>query len=160
MDAERRLLERLEPRAQLAASRERVGLLLDRAARVADGRLARSARDVELSAGRLARTLPDRLAREVRTVDVLGARAPRVAQARLASARAGLDSAATALGVLGPHATLERGYAIVRAAGSGAILRDPGDAPAGMPLAIDLAHGTLAATSDGVPAAAADPGGG
>ncbi len=40
LDAERRALDRLGPRAQLAASRERAGLLLDRAARVVSERLA------------------------------------------------------------------------------------------------------------------------
>ena len=51
--------------------------------------------------------------------------------------------------VLGPQATLDRGYAIVRRRGDGAIVRRPDDAAAGTTLRISLADGTLAATSDG-----------
>ena len=47
LDAERRALDRLGPRAQLAASRERAGLLLDRAARVVVERLAAAQRGQE-----------------------------------------------------------------------------------------------------------------
>jgi exodeoxyribonuclease VII large subunit len=67
----------------------------------------------------------------------------------------GLASASASLAALGPQATLERGYAIVRRAGDGAILRDPAAAPAGTPLVVALAAGTLAATSQG-PAGAPD----
>ena len=126
-DAERRALDRLEPRAQLAGLRERAGLLLDRAARVTG----------------------DRLAADGRRLEVLRARAPRVVEARLAAAAGGLASASASLAALGPQATLERGYAIVRRAEDGAILRDPAAAPAGTPLVVALAVGTLAATSRG-----------
>ena len=50
---------------------------------------------------------------------------------RLAAARSTLDAAASALAVLDPQATLERGYAIVRRAADERILRAPADAPAG-----------------------------
>jgi exodeoxyribonuclease VII large subunit len=132
-DAERRALDRLEPRAQLAGLRERAGLLLDRAARA----------------------VADRLAADGRRLEVLRARAPRVVEARLAVGSSGLASASASLAALGPQATLERGYAIVRRAGDGAILRDPAAAPAGTPLVVALAAGTLAATSQG-PAGAPD----
>jgi exodeoxyribonuclease VII large subunit len=126
-DAERRALDRLEPRAQLAGLRERAGLLLDRAARATG----------------------ERLAAEGRRLEVLRARAPHVLEARLAAAAGGLASASASLAALGPQATLERGYAIVRRAGDGAILRDPAAAPAGTALVVALAAGTLAATSQG-----------
>jgi exodeoxyribonuclease VII large subunit len=80
---------------------------------------------------------------------VLRARAPHVLEARLAAAAGGLASASASLAALGPQATLERGYAIVRRAGDGAILRDPAAAPAGTALVVALAAGTLAATSQG-----------
>jgi exodeoxyribonuclease VII large subunit len=124
--AERRALDRLDPRAQLAADRERVGLLLDRAVR---------ATDTALVARRTA------LERAV-------AAAPVPVLARLASARAVLDSTGAALAVLDPQATLERGYAIVRRGDDDRILRDPADAPGGTALAIRLAGGDLAATAD------------
>jgi exodeoxyribonuclease VII large subunit len=127
VDAERRALGRLEPRAQLATSRERVGLLLDRAARVLDLRVATARRELERAA----------------------ARGPRAMEARLSAAAAGLTTAAASLAALGPRATLDRGYAIVRRAADGTIVRDPAAAAAGTALEIALSRGTLAATSDG-----------
>ena len=77
------------------------------------------------------------------------ARAPRLVEGRLAVAHAGLAAAAASLAALGPQATLDRGYAIVRRRGDGAIVRRPDDAAAGTSLRIALADGSLAATSDG-----------
>ncbi|HEY8799305.1 MAG TPA: exodeoxyribonuclease VII large subunit, partial [Candidatus Limnocylindrales bacterium] len=82
--AERRALDRLDPRAQLAADRERAGLLLDRAFRVADAALERR-----------------RSALRSVTADV-----PRSLVQRLVAARSTLDATASALAVLGPQATL------------------------------------------------------
>ena len=121
--AEGRALDRLDPLAQLATDRERIGLLLDRAVRVADAAIAN--RRVAL--------------------DVTSSAAPRPLLARLSTARATLDAAASALAVLDPQATLERGYAIVRRAADDRILRDPADAPSGTSLAIRLAAGELPA---------------
>jgi exodeoxyribonuclease VII large subunit len=149
LDAERRALVRLEPQAQLATSRERVGLLLDRAARVVDERLAAAGRAQERTAARLAPVLPARIDAERRRLDGLAARAPRTLELRLGVARSSLAAQAASLGSLAPQATLERGYAIVRRAGDGAILRDPAEAPAGTRLAVSLAAGELPATSDG-----------
>jgi exodeoxyribonuclease VII large subunit len=125
LGAERRALDRLDPAAQLAASRERVGLLLDRATRVVDGRIARDR-------ARLARTA------------VIGD----VVARRTARARAALDASLAALAVLGPGATLERGYAIVRRSADGSIVRDPADVPPGTSLLLRVARGDLAATVD------------
>ena len=123
--AERRALDRLDPRAQLVADRERVGLLLDRAVRVAEAAIARRAGALQAA----------------------GTAAPRPLLARLAGARSTLDAAASALAVLDPQATLERGYAIVRRTADERILRAPAEAPAGTALAIRLAAGELPATS-------------
>ena len=49
---------------------------------------------------------------------------PRQSAIRVALARSSLDTAATALAVLGPSATLERGYAIVRREPDGLIVRE------------------------------------
>jgi exodeoxyribonuclease VII large subunit len=127
LDAERRALDRLEPRARLASSRERVGLLLDRASRVVDARL-RSGRSA---------------------LDELGLRAPALAVRWLETDRARLAAVGATLGALAPQATLDRGYAIVRRAVDGAVVRDPRDAAAGTALALSLARGAIAATSDG-----------
>ena len=121
--AERRALDRLDPRAQLAADRERVGLLLDRAVRVADGAVERR-----------------RSALRSTAADV-----PRPLVQRLAAARSTLAAAASALAVLGPQATLDRGYAIVRRSADGRIVRAPADAPPGTALAVRVAEGELTA---------------
>ena len=120
---ERRALDRLHPAATLAAARERAGGLLDRATRGLVAHLADARRRQERLADRLAPIVPSRLA---------------LAHAQLAAAGA-------ALGVLGPSATLERGYAIVRRADDGAIVRDPAEAQPGTGLQIRVARGELEA---------------
>jgi exodeoxyribonuclease VII large subunit len=149
VDNEIRALGRLEPRAQLASSRERAGLLLDRAARAIAARIDGARRGQERTAARIAPVLPGRLEAERRRLDLLSGRAPRVVEHRLGAATTGLAAAAASLQALAPQATLDRGYAIVRRATDGAILRRPADAPAGTPLRVALGEGTLAATSDG-----------
>ena len=126
LDAERRALARLDPLAQLAASRERVGLLLDRGVRAVDVALGR--RRVAL--------------------DTAAAALPQLATARTRRARSDLDAAAAALAVLDPQRTLERGYAIVRRTADGAIVRAPGEAPPATPLRVRVAEGEIAATVD------------
>jgi exodeoxyribonuclease VII large subunit len=121
--AERRALDRLDPRAQLAADRERVGLLLDRAVRIADGALERRGAALRSTAADI----------------------PRPLLQRLATARSTLDATASALAVLGPQATLDRGYAIVRRAADGTIVRAPADAPPGTRLSVRVAEGELTA---------------
>jgi exodeoxyribonuclease VII large subunit len=121
--AERRALDAVSPASRLATAREQVGLLFDRATRALDARLGR-----------------DRL-RLTQAAETL----PRLTGVRLARARAALDASAAALAVLGPQATLDRGYAIVRRAEDATIVRDPAEAPAGTPLAIRVARGEVAA---------------
>lgn len=145
--AERRVLERLHPAAQLAASRERAGLLLDRATRALHGRMATDRRSVERLAARARPTMPARVARErmrLRGIPPLSALAAR----RVAHARGGLAAASAALAVLGPQATLDRGYAIVRRSADGAIVRAPEQAPGGTALRVRVAGGELPATAD------------
>ena len=57
------------------------------------------------------------------------------------------------LAVLGPQATLERGYAIVQPLGAtGRSCASPADAAPGTPLVLRVAHGELPATADPRPA--------
>jgi exodeoxyribonuclease VII large subunit len=112
--------------ARLAAAREQVGLLFDRGTRAVEARLSR-----------------ERL-----RLDAAAADLPRLATARLTAARSSLDASAAALAVLGPNATLERGYAIVRRGPDDAIVRDPAEAGPGTPLSIRVARGDIAATVD------------
>jgi exodeoxyribonuclease VII large subunit len=123
---ERRALDRVSPAARLAAAREQVGLLFDRGTRAVEARIAR-----------------ERLRLNAAAADL-----PRLTTARVAAARAALDSSSAALAVLGPNATLERGYAIVRRTPEGTIVRDPAEAPVGSSLRIRVAHGELGATVD------------
>jgi exodeoxyribonuclease VII large subunit len=122
---DRRALVHLHPAARLATARERAGLLLDRA--------------TVASAGRL-RDAGSRL-------DSSWQRAPMLVGARLDSGAARLGAAAAALSALGPQATLDRGYAIVRRRPDGRILRDPADAPRGTSLTIRLARGDIEASA-------------
>ena len=122
---ERRALERVSPAARLAAAREQVGLLFDRGTRAVEARLARERMRLTSAAADL----------------------PRLSAARVAAARSALDASSAALAVLGPNATLERGYAIVRRT-DGSIVRDPAEAPSGSPLRIRVARGDIAATVD------------
>jgi exodeoxyribonuclease VII large subunit len=145
--AERRALDRLHPAAQLAAARERAGLLLDRATRAVSGRLTADGRTVERLADRLAPVVPSRLARDRRRLDGLPDLSGLAAR-RVARERAAVAASAAALGVLGPGATLDRGYAIVRRAADAAIVRDPATAPPGTRLSVRVAGGELPATAD------------
>ncbi len=122
---ERRALDRVAPAAQLAAARERTGLLLDRATRAMVARLT-----------------------EARSRSARGAVLPGLAAGRLMVARASLDAAASALGVLGPQATLDRGYAIVRRAEDDVVVREPGAAVPGTRLRLRVALGEIPATAD------------
>ena len=123
---ERRALDRVSPAARLSAGREQVGLLFDRATRAVEARLARERLRLTAASSAL----------------------PRHTAARVAAARSAVEASAAALAVLGPNATLERGYAIVRRASDGSIVRDAVDAPGGSPLRIRVARGEIAATVD------------
>lgn len=126
LDAERRVLERLHPAARLAASRQLAGDLLDRATRALRVRLA----SASVAEDRLATALPNLASR------LLGAR------------RAALAEAGAALAVLGPQATLERGYGIVRRTSDDSIVRDPAEVSGGSRLRIRVARGEFPATAD------------
>ena len=125
LGAERRALDRLHPTAGLAAARERAGALLEQGTRA----------------------LLARLGADRRTVERLAARSGPIMPARLAGLSAGLGAAAAALGVLGPGATLERGYAIVRRHADGAIVRGPDEVPAGTKLDVRVSRGAFPAVS-------------
>jgi exodeoxyribonuclease VII large subunit len=126
LNVERRALEVVSPGARLVAAREQVGLLFDRATRALSARLGHDRARLDRAAATL----------------------PRLTAATLAAARADLDASAAALAVLGPQATLDRGYAIVRRRTDGAVVREPADAPARTGLDIRVADGTVAATVD------------
>ncbi len=145
---QRRTLDRLSPAAQLATSRERAGLLLDRATRAVRARVGGAGIAHDRAVARLEPTLPHRLAEDRARVARPARVLPLLASARLAKARASLDRAGATLAALGPQATLDRGYAIVRRASDERIVRDPAEAPAGTRLAVRLARGDIRSTVD------------
>jgi exodeoxyribonuclease VII large subunit len=67
---------------------------------------------------------------------------------RLLRARQSLAAATASLNALGPQATLDRGYAIVRRRADGSIVRHPTEAPPGTGLEVRVATGGLTATVD------------
>ena len=125
LDAERRVLDRLNPAARLAASRQLAGDLLDRATRA----------------------LRVRLGTVAAAEDRLAAALPAIASRLVGERRSALAEAGAALAVLGPQATLERGYGIVRRA-DGVIVRDPAEVSGGSRLRIRVARGEFPATAD------------
>jgi exodeoxyribonuclease VII large subunit len=120
LDNERRALDGFRPTALLVAERERVGLLLDRATRVMRSTLESDRAGLDRSAERL----------------------PALLGGALASARTDFTRQAAALAALSPYATLERGYAIVRAP-DGSVLREARRVARGDQLAIRLQRGEL-----------------
>ncbi len=146
--AERRALERLGPAAQLASAREGAGRLLDRATRVVVGRVDGGRGIVERLDRRFEPTLPYRLERSRSALDRTTRLLPLLGRRRLDAARTSVDAASAALAVLGPQATLDRGYAIVRRDVDGRIVREAADAPPGSRLRLRVARADLEATVD------------
>jgi exodeoxyribonuclease VII large subunit len=67
----------------------------------------------------------------------------------VAAARSTVDAAGAALSALDPGATLERGYAIVRRAADGLIVREPAEVAVGDALGIEVARGGIRAVVAG-----------
>ena len=86
--------------------------------------------------------------RDADRLDRLGERLRRAPVLLLERRRAALDVAAARLGALAPHATLARGYAIVRA--HGVVLREASTVSSGDAIDVELAAGRLAARIDEV----------
>jgi exodeoxyribonuclease VII large subunit len=127
LQGERRALETFRPAAYLAAERERIGLLLDRATRALSGRLGADRAVLGRSGDRL----------------------PTLLRGRTAAARAELTRSSAGLYALNPFATLERGYAIVRA-DDGRVVVDATRERVGSTLVVRLAWGALDVSVDGV----------
>jgi exodeoxyribonuclease VII large subunit len=127
LDYETRALEGLRPDAVYKAERERIGLLLDRAAAVLRRRL-----EVDRTA----------LARSSELL-------PAYVAGTLALKRAEVGRHAATLHALSPYATLDRGYSIVRGA-DGAVLRDPANVKIGDPIKVRIQKGEIGARVESV----------
>jgi exodeoxyribonuclease VII large subunit len=86
-----------------------------------------------------------RLLNNVQYLDGVIGRLERAGERLLHTRQSRLALAHARLHAISPLATLERGYAIVRRAADGAVVRKSADAPPGTPLHIQLANGTLTA---------------
>jgi exodeoxyribonuclease VII large subunit len=134
-----------------AAEADRIGQLRHRARRALVGWV--STEQARLSRLTSAAVLADpygpietRADEVARVVD----RSLRVIAAKLDGIERDLAHRRAQLAVLGPAATLARGYAVVQAGGrSGGVVQNVADAPAGTSLRIRVADGAFAATSDG-----------
>lgn len=126
--------------------------LRDRASTALLSTLARQQRQLAEEGRALARLAPDVPAARQRAADLVD-RGHRALMVRAQRDRATLDALADALRALSPAATLERGYAVARLA-DGTVVRDPAQAPAGEPLRVTVARGSLYTR---VEAAHADP---
>lgn len=127
LTTEARQLEARHPQAQITADRERIGNLLDRAARLIGRRL-----EVD-------RTVFARAADDL----------PALAAGALSIARGELARESAALNALSPYATLERGYSIVRGP-DGTVLRDARNAKSGDQISVRLQRGEIGARVDSV----------
>ncbi len=127
LETERRSLEQFRPGAYLAAERERIGLLLDRATRALRSRLTSDHAMLARSADRL----------------------PALVGTRTSLARATLTRSAAGLAALDPFATLQRGYAIVRTP-DGRVVVDAATQAVGDRLEVRLARGALDVSVAGV----------
>lgn len=132
-----------EERARLVQARGRIrAAVSQRLHREHDGLAALRSRPV------LARPellLDGRLAE----VERLRASACRALEDRVRAGHAEVSRLQAQVRALSPAATLERGYAVVQRLADGAVVRGPGDAPAGTDLRVRLADGEVGATSTG-----------
>jgi exodeoxyribonuclease VII large subunit len=141
-----RRLGRLHPAQAVRQRMQRLDELQTRLAG-AIGRETRGRRERlrRLAAELGGRSPASRLAALRQRIGHAGARLLPAVRSRTAEARSLLRSAARGLEATSPLATLGRGYAIVTLAASGAVVRDPAEAPAGSDIEARLAHGRLRA---------------
>ena len=131
--------------ANVFAGRQQLGSLLL-------GRIDRQRSRVDGLRERAQRQAPD-VGRWRRQVDELAERATAAARRRNDLRRRDVATLEARLVALNPAATLQRGYAVVRRAGDGAVLTAPAQASDGDLLGIMLAGGVLEATAGRIPAA-------
>jgi exodeoxyribonuclease VII large subunit len=113
----------------------------DRAAAALTGRVEDRQRFLDAEARALSRLAPDITTARQRAAELVD-RAARSVEDRLERRRVGLAAVRDALRTLSPAATLERGYAVARAA-DGSIVRDVDVLAAGDALQVTVARGTV-----------------
>jgi exodeoxyribonuclease VII large subunit len=104
---------------------------------------------IATTAGALHRLAPERVAREAARLEAAGDRLAEAASLRMEREARALGHAHERLRLLGPAATLERGYAIVQTE-QGAVVRAAGELQVRDRIGVRLADGALRATVDEV----------
>lgn len=122
-----------------------VALLRSRAAAALQDRVGAARDAVATAQAQLRRALPP-IAAHRRRIDDLMHLAFLHVRGRLAADRAALARQEAALHALDPYRTLERGYAIVRRAAGGPVVRSPAAVRPGDPLDVRVAEGEFPAT--------------
>jgi exodeoxyribonuclease VII large subunit len=152
-DAAKRVVPDVAEQAALVAA------LRGRARRVLDHRLDREARWLADVRGRPVLAAPHReVDRRSEAVDALARRARRGVVHAVDAAGHDVVHATARLRALSPLATLDRGYALVQAAASDAIIRDPAQVSVGETVRVRVAAGAFAATVTDSQARAPAPG--
>ena len=135
-----------------AELRERIGALGTRLTWHIEYRLERGRRDLEQQERALHRLSPQaRIDARRQQMDDLARQANRVLAHSLALRRAELAGLEARLVALSPLATLERGYAVVRRADTGAVVRSVDQVAAGDPLVIRVHDGEFDASTQPYP---------
>lgn len=147
-DLQRQLLRAM--RARIAEEREQlVALSKSWGLRHPLERLRTQSQRCDDLGGRLAAALRARMGEGVQRVDSLAPRLHQGAALALHDARYRTSGLAGRLESLSPLRVLARGYSLVQRRADGTAVLDPAHAPAGTPLRIRTAGGSLRATSDG-----------
>lgn len=144
-------LQRVHPGRRLSERRDKLDALMRRQALAATGQLSARRQRLHHAASRLMAANPrQRLKQERQTLATHHRRLRQAAEARFHRLRGRYLGARRALMAVGPQATLNRGYAVLRRASDGTVIREPKDAPPGSRLEALLARGRLSAraTSD------------
>ncbi|WP_131745412.1 exodeoxyribonuclease VII large subunit [Frankia sp. Cppng1_Ct_nod] len=129
-----------------------VATLRGRSRRVIEHRLDREARALADLRSRPVLVAPGReLDRQGEYVDALRSRGRRRVAHVIERAEHDLAHASARVHALSPAATLDRGYALVRKASDGAVVRDPAQVDAGDDLTVRVAAGSFLATAAAPP---------
>jgi exodeoxyribonuclease VII large subunit len=138
--------------------RQRIGVSAGRLLGTVEGRLREAGQSLDQQQRTLARLSPlVRVDAHRQQVDDLTRRATRATTHRLALHRSGLAGSRSRLASLSPLATLERGYAAVRQADTGVVVRSVGQVRTGDPLVIQVRDGEFDAVTGPAPGTTPEP---
>ena len=139
-------LRQTDPRLQLEQHAQRLDELEQRLARASSAQLRERGSQLQRLQARLAAQSPATRMVQLRSrTAILVQRLNAAAVARLREAQHRVALLSHSLNAISPLATLSRGFAIVTAASSGALLRDAADVAPGTEIDARLATGTLRA---------------